>query len=749
MLDGGKREGRALSRRGFLAGCTVLACSFALAGCAGGEEEDEAPSLAYSSVALDEPGTDDFVVAESHAELYKAVRASLSAAHESLASGQEAGAGLAAPAARLVAEAVASAAGIEGEEAAAAAEDPSGLYAQLAERFDLSGALQPRNPLVEGDADECLAVSEDGKWLYACDGAEFYVVEAAGADARKACSYNLSELDELSRWEETRGVFVDGQTVCVVGQLSADPDYAPDAPDYALAAYAAPRAMLAFLDVSDPEGAAYLGCLGLAGSLQALDFSDGALTLVCAGPLVPAADDEGGYSAELDEEGFAEALDALELRRDDALSYAPSLFVDGNLEAFPAGRIYLPSSGQTHFSVNIASFDVAAMSCGSVLALCSPVDSAPSLCCGEGALVANWEECAEGSGEGAFSEHSLVARVELGGELSGMACSRLEGSTASLLADGSIEGLLLPAEPEEDGVALWRLARTGLSFADGALSAAWTLQALDEDLEERTSTGDVTDGRPIASFARLDGGFYLLFGAEEPALMTVEFEANGSAGQDATLSDGDAEACAAWPSALLALDEGRFLALGDELTRLASDADWAVLAPGAVSTAEDAAGASLRLLDLSDAERPAFGDAPVLGDDLAAAIEAAGDDALAQALWLDELQLVALPIVPSGDDGSEDAARCAFLEPGEGDALALAGDLALASEWAEAEDEAYGDPPAYGEVHVAVADEAPCLLCLGADLLPSVVAVSKDGSRALATLALEEQVQLDEGGSGY
>ena len=739
MAGGRKASGRALSRRDFLAGCTVVAASFALRGCAGGEEEEAGPSLAWSSTALDAPESGDFVVAESHADLYKALRASLSAAHESLAAGQGADAGLAAPAARLVAEAVAESAGMEGEEAAAAAEDPSGLYAGLAGGLELSGALQPENPLAAGDEGACLAVSDEGGWLFACDGADLYAVEAAGADTRKASAYHLSELDELSRWEECRGLFLDGQTLAVVGQLAADPDYSPSAPDYALAAYAAPRAMLAFIDVSDPEELAYLGCLGLTGSLQALDFSGGALTLVCAGPLVPAADAEGGYAEELDEEGFAEALDALELRRDDALSYAPSLFLDGNLEAFPAGRIYLPASGQTHFSVNLASFDVAAMSCSSVLSLCSPVDAAPALVCGEGSLIASWDECTEGTGEGDFSEDALVARIGLGADLSGMACARLEGSTASLLSEGPIEGLLLPGDAEGEDAALWRLARTGLALSEDGLSAVWTLQAFDEDLEELLSTGDFTQGAPLSSFSRLGGAFYLLSGGEEPKLRVIEVE-EASGGLGVELSDGDAEAAAAWPAALLALDEGRFLACGSELERLAGDADWAALAPGVASSAEGADAAALRVIDLGDPARPAFGEALALDEELAAALESVGAGALQDARHLEDLQLVALPLIADEDA----AARCALLDVGGGGAPALAGDIELPAVWAEEEDEAYGDAPAYEELHAVPADGAPCLFCRGAEVLPCAVALSGDGSRIVARAFLEEQVQLAE-----
>lgn len=739
MAEGRKGNGRALSRRGFLAGCTVVAASFALGGCAGGEG-DEGPAIALFEDALDDPGIEDFVRAESQSEVYEALHASLAAAGEHVAAGEAPEADFAPRAAQLVARAVAGETGAE--DADAAAEDPAGLYAGLAGDCELSCALDPHAALVAGDDPGCLAASEDGDWLFACDGADFYAIEAAGAESRKAFSYNLGELDELSRWEQTRGVFVDGDRVAVAGQLAADADYAPDAEDCALASYAAPRAMLAFFDVSAPDEASYLGCLGLTGSLQALDFSDGVLALVCAGPLLPAAAEDGGFSEELDAEGFEAALGALELREDDPFSWLPALFLDGNLEAFPAERIYLPASGQTHYSLNLASFDLASMSCTSVLALCAPAEWAPSIVCGEGALFACWEECSqEEDGEGGFSEDALVARIGLRGELSGMDCARLAGSTASLLSGGAIEGLLVPADPDADGTALWRLARTRLSFAEGSLSAGWTLQAFDGELAEIMGVDDVAEGRPIASFAALGGAFCLLSGEEEPALTIIEASAAAAGDVETSVFDGDAEACGQWPAWLLALDEDRFLACGNELARLAADGDWAALAPAMAGAADADGAASLRVLDLSTPAAPAFGEAAALDEEAASALRSAGSCPLALARSLNDLQLIALPIIP---DEGEGEAFCLLISASEDGSLFVALSLGLAAEWADAAEAEEGGEAAYSELAPIAAQGAPYLFCRGEDALPRIVAVSADGMELLADFALAEQVQLAE-----
>ena len=708
----------ALSRRAFLAGCAVTAASLLAGGCSSGS----APRLSLAQTALSTDVLDGFALASSHEDVRACVQAALDEALASVQAGAGANDAYPACAATLLADAVADAAQIDEYESVSA------LYRSCAGEFDLAAALDPQTPAAFEPSDALMAASEDGAWLYACDDTTFYVIEAAEEGTCKASAYTLSAEDELERWERTCGVFASGSCVAVVGQLAADTYYRADAADYALAAYEAPRAAIAFLDVSYPAGVAYLGCLGLTGSVQrALCDADGTLLVVTSAPLVPCATADGLLDDALDAEALAEALSALELRAADAFSHTPALYADGSLEALEPARVYVPQGGQALAAHAFAAFDVAACTCVSACAVCSPAGSAPALVCADDALLLSWDEAAALDTSGICVESGLVARVERAARLSGMSCVRLEGTTASALSGEALAGLLAPAA--SGGYV--RLARTSLAFADGTLSARWQLQELDAELACSVVAECGEDG-PVLSCAQLGDVACIVAGAERP--LVSAYDLSVSSGERAAVQH-DASL---WPAELAACgDDGRYLAYGQLLARLAADEAAAALLGDGLAQADAASAQALRLLEVADAEGLAFSEAPACSDALASALAACELDerpVLAGLSAGGDAGAVALALAPSGADA------CVSLLSVAADGLAEVGTVTLQPTAADAADD--DAQVSYEDVAVTCSEGIVYAFACGGDVLASVCAIDADEATVLASVALAEQTQL-------
>lgn len=735
-------------------GRAAVACILALALCAvglAGCTEDEGP-LAKDEGSANASTSEEYVLASSYDEIYQAVCASLDEDEDAASADTET------LATQLALTQAYDELSDESSDSENALNDEDIVAELVSSSWDLSILATPQNALSTAELSDIVTVEDESGYIYVVAEGTLSVLYADGSSAERVAQLSMSAYDELERWESVSALYLEGDTLAVVGSLSEDTDWDPDAPDYALSAYAGARVMVAFFDVSDPSEPEYLSALGVTGTLLGFEESDGVLTVVASRSAVPAVSSDTGAWLVEDEEEDAEVdtdaedsddattttssalptrqevADRLELRRNDAVSYVPAVYQDGALTPVAADRVYLPADGSGAIATVVATFDLEAQTVDSAFAVYSDELEVPTLTMGEGVAYLQWESAQLDEETAQVSSSTLIMSVALqGSSLSGIsAIERVEGSTGS--ADSSLSYIY--------GDTLYRLVRSDLKVDDQKISGSWILQALDEELNVLEELEIETSGEPLGSVLFAQGCAYLVSGQEQYTLTVADL----SDPANISLSnEGDASA---WPEVFLQLEDGTLLGYGNQASRAEYDEEWALLMGGSTADARAEDADILRVVTLSS-DGVSLGDAVALGS---------SEDYLASALLTTPLQSanVAGDLVGMVVNEGSDAAVYRVYRFSD-DSLELVGEIALADD-ADAEsdgdteaeedaettsDEGLSDATKYRGAHLFVLDDYAYVMSFEADFA-TVYVCDASTLEVLAEVSLEDEVVLSE-----
>ena len=454
----GKRHAGLYLRCGRAAMACILAlalCAVGLAGCT----EDEGP-LAKDEGSVNASTSEEYVLASSYDEIYQAVRASLDE-DAGVLDGDNESSSDAQRAASLALEEFANE--VDAKDSLTDEE----LLTEFSSLWDLSILLTSQSTSSAAELSDTVTVEDESGYIYVMEEGTLSVLRAEDSSTESVAQLSVGVYDELERWESTSAIYLEGETLAVVGSLSEDTDWNPDAPDYALSAYAGARVMIAFFDVSDPSEPEYLSALGVTGTLLGFEESDGVLTVVASRSAVPAVSSDTGAWLVDDEEEDAEAdavddadtntevadsadddadadtdtedsdgttittssalptrqelADRLELRRNDAVSYVPAVYQDGTLTPVAADRVYLPADGTGAIATVVATFDLEAQTVNSAFAVYSNELEVPAVTIGENVVYLQWASSYADEDAKTFAASTFIMRVPLeGATLSGV-----------------------------------------------------------------------------------------------------------------------------------------------------------------------------------------------------------------------------------------------------------------------------------------------------------------------------------------
>jgi hypothetical protein len=159
---------------------------------------------------------------------------------------------------------------------------------------------------------------------------------------------------------------VGGDAVCLIQAqdtlavlFASDAGYNYNSVDYALSAYGAPRSMLLFFDISEPEDPRFVKALGISGTPRAVVMRADSLCVVSAHNVAPLVGSDGlwmtrgaGASSE------REIREALELRKDSPVAFVPSYYVQDTLVPLRPAQIYLSEYGNYTTATVFAAFSL-------------------------------------------------------------------------------------------------------------------------------------------------------------------------------------------------------------------------------------------------------------------------------------------------------------------------------------------------------------------------------------------------------
>jgi hypothetical protein len=519
------------------------------------------------------PPTEDFSVATSYDEIFERIMGGLDAAVEDKEQARIADD--AAVAAYQEAEDAAEGAdGSETAEGAAEGADEDAAEAEMAGEGsasrDLSGfddatrafmeamerlqtgvsAINPRIATVEDGAPTLLNTTERDErgYLYSVNSGVLRVLKLEGAASTLVASVGLYGYDGGS--EDVLLLELSGTTLvaqCLVEQR--DNDY--ESPDYALAAYAAPRTTLMFFDVSKPEKPRYLRTLGITGLSEAGQVRDGRFYVVANHATASTAYagfwDVGSLNdPAVDGELIKKAFD---LRKNDPISFVPSFYDDGNLMPLTPDQIYLPLEGNYTTATVFACFDIEQNSCLSLFATYNPTpDILFPLCTwGDENLYLYWQDAGFDESVKKMSYVAHLARISLDG-----------AAPNGFAAYGRVDDTRIYAAflQERDGQLAGAVEHIGADYQPD-----WSFVSFDDGLAVIAEIDALNGADSLGSFSIIgDRAYAITTNEERPfvALDIADLSAPKLLGRGSFVD---------WPQKLAEVEDGLLVGYGSELVR--------------------------------------------------------------------------------------------------------------------------------------------------------------------------------------
>jgi hypothetical protein len=473
-------------------------------------------------------------------------------------------------------------------------------------------------------------------YLYTANSGVIRVLKLDGAASELVASVGVYDYDGGS--ESVRMMSLVGTTLAVQCSVLQRPeDY--KSPDYALAAYAAPRTTVLFFDMSKPEKPQYLRTLGVTGTGEAGLVRDGLLYIATRHATAPAA---SGGAWELEAAGGFEASGeaikkALELRANDPISFVPSFYDDGNLTPLAPEQIYLPSEGSYATATVVACFDIEQNSCVSLFAVYNPAPVAlyPACTWGDESLYLYWQQGAYDQATDRLVSTAHLARIALDG-------AAANGFAAYTSMD---DVQVYPAfMKERNGQLQGALAHIGADYRRD-----WSFVAFDPALAVAGQLDGLGAGADLGSFCMIGDYAYSVTASAEQPFGVLDIS---DAAKPRLLGR---SAFAEWPQKLAEAQDGVLLGYGSEAVR--EQVDRALLDPAQALPALDSS-AFLRLYSLG----PSAATAAALGDAVPiAALPEFNPDDLEEPAWTYEVQvyrdlgLVGVPLVRNDSTAKAEA----------------------------------------------------------------------------------------------
>ncbi|MDR3316443.1 MAG: beta-propeller domain-containing protein [Coriobacteriales bacterium] len=204
------------------------------------------------------------------------------------------------------------------------------------------------------------------------EGLKVYAGSEGGAELR---SINLYDYTNVGG--EVVGLFLYGKTLAVLFATNAGVLY--PSTDYTLSAYAAPRSLVLFFDVTEPGDPSFVSAIGISGTPLAVLAQGGNLFVATSHPATPNVGTDGLWILNGREpsevKGYASSLT---LRADSPRAFVPGYFDDGEITPLLPSQLYVSAYGEHTSWTAVASFSLDTRSCVSLFALLNPGVVRPS-----------------------------------------------------------------------------------------------------------------------------------------------------------------------------------------------------------------------------------------------------------------------------------------------------------------------------------------------------------------------------------
>jgi hypothetical protein len=456
----------------------------------------------------------------------------------------------------IVADSAAAADAAAADDAAAPSDADALLDPAHREAIELSKHLNTGvatiNPLIS-TAEQGLAntnsptLFDERGYLYTVDGG---LLRAFSFNGREAVSLlgSIAVYSDEGGSSQVQSLALAGTTLAVQCAVPVrERDYG--SPDYALAAYAAPKTTLLFYDVSNPSNPVYLRTLGVTGTSENAFIRGGYLYIAATHATLPAAADGRWDLAGSDGEPkntVAAIYKGLDLRQDEPLSYVPSFIDDNSLIALDPAQIYIPAETDYATATVFACFDIANISCVSLFAIYDPgtVTETVSHVWGEQGLYLIWQRYSFDAASEKATYISHLAQVALD-----------KGQTTGIANFQILPGrLLYPAFlSERNGRLTGAVQNIGEDYA-----IDWSFVSFDASLKPVAELSDINGGAQLGSFCIIGDRAYLATtdAAQPFGILNIENPDNPKLLVRSNFAD--------WPQKLAALSDGSLLGYGNE-----------------------------------------------------------------------------------------------------------------------------------------------------------------------------------------